>query len=66
MLDRLALVPDSEVTVTGFVPDLNHYLNRAAVFVAPLRFAAGVQNKGLEAMIEAECIEKTICFKADV
>jgi sugar transferase (PEP-CTERM/EpsH1 system associated) len=38
------------VTVTGFVPDLNEYLNRAAVFVAPLRFAAGVQNKVLEAM----------------
>jgi glycosyltransferase involved in cell wall biosynthesis len=38
------------VTVVGFVPDLNEYLNRAAVFVAPLRFAAGVQNKVLEAM----------------
>jgi glycosyltransferase involved in cell wall biosynthesis len=36
--------------VTGFVPDLNQYLNGAAVFVAPLRFAAGVQNKVLEAM----------------
>jgi glycosyltransferase involved in cell wall biosynthesis len=38
------------VTVTGYVPDLNDYLNQAAVFVAPLRFAAGVQNKVLEAM----------------
>lgn len=38
------------VTVTGFVADLNEYLNRAAVFLAPLRFAAGVQNKILEAM----------------
>ena len=38
------------VTVTGFVPDLNEYLNNAAVFVAPLRFAAGIQNKVLEAM----------------
>ncbi|MCL7455117.1 MAG: glycosyltransferase, partial [Anaerolineae bacterium] len=38
------------VTVTGFVPDLNEYLNRAAVFAAPLRFSAGVQNKVLEAM----------------
>lgn len=38
------------VTVTGFVPDLNKFLNRAALFVAPLRFAAGVQNKVLEAM----------------
>jgi len=38
------------VDVTGFVPDLNRELNRAAVFVAPLRFSAGVQNKVLEAM----------------
>lgn len=38
------------VKVTGFVADLNEHLNRAAVFLAPLRFAAGVQNKVLEAM----------------
>ncbi len=38
------------VRVPGFVPDLNAALNQAAVFVAPLRFAAGVQNKVLEAM----------------
>jgi sugar transferase (PEP-CTERM/EpsH1 system associated) len=40
----------ADITVTGFVPDLNTYLNNASVFVAPLRFAAGVQNKVLEAM----------------
>jgi sugar transferase (PEP-CTERM/EpsH1 system associated) len=40
----------ADITVTGFVPDLNEHLNRAAVFVAPLRFAAGIQNKVLEAM----------------
>ena len=31
----------------------NAVLNQAAVFVAPLRFAAGVQNKVLEAMASA-------------
>jgi polysaccharide biosynthesis protein PslH len=49
--DMLALasrVPS--VTVTGSVPDLRPYLERAAVFVAPLRFASGMQNKILEAM----------------
>ncbi len=45
-----ALASEPGVTVTGFVPDLNGALNKAAVFVAPLRFAAGVQNKVLEAM----------------
>lgn len=47
-VQRLAGQP--AVTVTGFVPDLNASLNRAAVFVAPMRFAAGVQTKVLEAM----------------
>ncbi len=41
------------VEVTGFVPNLSSVLNQAAVFVAPLRFAAGVQNKVLEAMAAA-------------
>lgn len=45
-----ALASQAGVTVSGFVPDLNAALNKAAVFVAPLRFAAGVQNKALEAM----------------
>ncbi|MBS1801653.1 MAG: glycosyltransferase [Acidobacteria bacterium] len=40
----------SDVTVTGAVGDIRPYLDRADVFVAPLRFASGVQNKVLEAM----------------
>ncbi len=44
------LAEDPAITVTGFVHDLNAHLNRSAVFVAPLRFAAGIQNKVLEAM----------------
>ena len=47
------------VQVTGFVPDLNLHLNRAAVFVAPLRFAAGIQNKVLEAMATARPVITT-------
>lgn len=38
------------VEVTGFVDDLRPYLERAAVFAAPMRFGSGVQNKVLEAM----------------
>jgi len=37
-------------TLTGFVPDLRDAYRGATVFAAPLRFAAGVQNKMLEAM----------------
>lgn len=38
------------VAVTGFLDDLRPYLEQATVFAAPLRFAAGIQNKVLEAM----------------
>ena len=49
----------SRVEVTGYVHDFNSYLNRAAVFAAPLRFAAGIQNKILEAMAAARPIVTT-------
>jgi polysaccharide biosynthesis protein PslH len=45
-----ALSKHPGVTITGYVEDLNSYLNRASMLVAPLRFAAGVQNKILEGM----------------
>jgi sugar transferase (PEP-CTERM/EpsH1 system associated) len=41
------------VIVTGTVPDVRPYLAHAAVSVAPLRVARGVQNKVLEAMAMA-------------
>lgn len=45
---RLAKLPG--VFVTGRVPDVRPYLAHAAMVVAPLRVANGVQNKVLEAM----------------
>jgi sugar transferase (PEP-CTERM/EpsH1 system associated) len=44
----LALLPGVEVT--GTVADVRPYLARAAVVVAPLRIARGIQNKVLEGM----------------
>ena len=38
------------VQVTGTVPDVRPWLQHAAVVVAPLRLARGIQNKILEAM----------------
>lgn len=48
LASRLAGRPG--ISVVGFVPDLADAYGSAAVFAAPLRFAAGVQNKILEAM----------------
>jgi polysaccharide biosynthesis protein PslH len=41
------------VEVTGFVPDVRPWFAHAAVAVAPLRIAAGIQTKILEAMASA-------------
>lgn len=38
------------IVVTGFVEQVQPYMAQAAVFVAPMRIARGVQNKILEAM----------------
>ncbi|QBD81738.1 glycosyltransferase [Ktedonosporobacter rubrisoli] len=47
------LSADPRITVTGYVPDIRVYLARAAVALAPLVVAAGIQNKVLEALAMA-------------
>jgi sugar transferase (PEP-CTERM/EpsH1 system associated) len=42
--------PESGIAVTGWVPDVRGYLWNAAVSVAPLKTARGIQNKVLEAI----------------
>ena len=39
------------IIVTGAVPDVQEYIDGAAVAVAPFRIAQGVQNKVLEALV---------------
>jgi sugar transferase (PEP-CTERM/EpsH1 system associated) len=48
-----ALAQRPGIHVTGTVPDVRPYLAHAAVAVAPLRIARGIQNKVLEAMAMA-------------
>lgn len=45
-----ALAKDRRLLVTGGVPDLQPFLQRATVAVAPMSYGAGIQNKVLEAM----------------
>jgi sugar transferase (PEP-CTERM/EpsH1 system associated) len=48
---KIRRLADQRTTiVTGFVEDLCGLLNKSKVFVAPFRFASGIQNKILEAM----------------
>jgi sugar transferase (PEP-CTERM/EpsH1 system associated) len=48
-----ALAQQAGIVVTGTVPDVRPYIAHAAVSVAPLRIARGIQNKVLEAMAMA-------------
>jgi len=57
--DVLALAKHEAVAVTGRVPDVRPYLSHAAVAVAPLRLARGVQNKILEGMAMAKPVVTT-------
>jgi sugar transferase (PEP-CTERM/EpsH1 system associated) len=51
-----ALAQQDGVVVTGTVPDVRPYIAHAAVAVAPLRIARGIQNKVLEAMAMARAV----------
>jgi sugar transferase (PEP-CTERM/EpsH1 system associated) len=56
---------NANVIVTGTVPDVRPFLQYAAVVVAPLRIARGIQNKILEAMAMARpVIASTECATA--
>lgn len=58
---RAAAAASPTITVTGTVDDLRPHLERAAVFCAPLRFGAGIQNKLLEALaMELPVVTTTI------
>ena len=55
------------VMVTGWVADARPYLDRAEIFVAPLRMARGVQNKLLEALaMGLPCVASTAAWRGTV
>ncbi|MGC2202695.1 MAG: TIGR03087 family PEP-CTERM/XrtA system glycosyltransferase, partial [Stellaceae bacterium] len=52
------------VTVTGWVADTRPHLDRAELFVAPLRMGRGVQNKLLEALaMGLPCVASTAAWR---
>lgn len=55
----MALSDEPGVTVTGRVPDLRPWLERATVFVAPLRLGGGMRGKVLEAMAMRRAVVST-------
>ncbi len=48
--DSILELQDSSITVTGYVPSTEPYLQKARVSIAPLRYGAGMKGKIGEAM----------------
>jgi len=53
---ELAALANSNVIVTGRVPDMTPYLDRASVVVAPLRLGGGMRVKVLEALAAGKAV----------
>lgn len=49
--EQIRQLASDNITVTGYVQDMNEYYRRARLFVCPMRLGAGQKNKILEAMI---------------
>lgn len=50
---------DKSIEITGYVNDIRPYLEKAMVYVSPLRMGSGIKNKILEAMAMSKPIVST-------
>jgi glycosyltransferase involved in cell wall biosynthesis len=53
---ELAALANAHVSVTGAVPDVEPHLDRASVFVAPIRAGGGMRVKVLEALAAGKAV----------
>ncbi|HEX8220661.1 MAG TPA: glycosyltransferase family 4 protein [Chloroflexia bacterium] len=57
--EELLALSGEQITVTGRVPEIEPYLQRAAVVLAPLRQGGGMRLKVLQAMSEGKAVVTT-------
>jgi len=57
--DRKRFGGPAGVTLTGYVPDIRPYVNRAACFIAPLRVGGGTRLKILDAWASGKAVVST-------
>ena len=51
--EEIRALQSNTIEVTGFVDDLNVYLQSATIAIAPITYATGAQNKVIEALMNA-------------
>lgn len=52
--ERVRDLAAEDITVTGFVEDIDEYIDRASVVVIPIRVGTGIRMKALHAMAKAK------------
>lgn len=61
----LKKLENNQITISGWVPDMNACYAKSAIFIAPMFIGTGLQNKLLEAMaMGVPCITTTLANKA--
>jgi len=62
---KVKALRSSNITVTGWLPDIRESYATARIFIAPMRIGTGLQNKLLEAMaMELPCISSELANQA--
>lgn len=62
---KVLALQSSNITVTGWLPDIRDSYSSSRIFIAPMRIGTGLQNKLLEAMaMEIPCITSLLANQA--
>ena len=62
---KVQALQSSNITVTGWLPDIRNSYASSRIFIAPMRIGTGLQNKLLEAMaMELPCITSMLANQA--
>jgi len=54
--EKLRKLASENIIITGFVEDIREYLDKATIYISPLRFGSGIKNKILEAMAMSKIV----------
>jgi len=63
--EQIKQFQSKDIIITGFVDDIRIYIDKASVYISPLRYGSGIKNKVLEAMSMSKIVIGTdISFDA--
>lgn len=54
--EKIKQYKSKDVVITGFVDDIRAYIDKAALYISPLRYGSGIKNKVLEAMAMSKIV----------